>query len=230
MAADGDETASSSLEVTRHRRGPLLELFLAPMMSSLTLKEVVQCVLAKNRHRVESSLDDLQGHRAQLQGELDDLTEAHKNEPVKSSRRRIKKGMDLRQKDLQSVSVAISQHESSLRRARGQPEEKTTSDDNFSDHGARDAEEAEMAFTPVAKDALPVSVMIHSPDPPPVEEQTHPMEVDDGNDGQPPASPISLREDELLTDGDAVGVEGGMANLKLSSPRGQDGGDKDASA
>ena len=53
MAADGDETASSSLEVARHRRGPLLELFLAPMLNSLTFEEVVQCVLAKNWHRVE---------------------------------------------------------------------------------------------------------------------------------------------------------------------------------
>ena len=85
MAADGDETTSLSLEVTRHGRGPLLELLLAPMMSSLTFTEVVECVLAKNQHQVESSLDDLQGHCAQLQGELDDLIQAHKRESVKSS-------------------------------------------------------------------------------------------------------------------------------------------------
>ena len=85
MAADEDETASLSLEVTQHSRGPLLELLLAPMMSSLTFEEVVQCVLAENRHRVESSLDDPQGHHAQLQGELDDLIEARKRESVKSS-------------------------------------------------------------------------------------------------------------------------------------------------
>ena len=48
------------------------------------------------------------------------------------------------------------------------------------------------------------------------------MEVDDG---QPPASPVSPREDELLTGSGAVGVEGKMAHLKVSSPRGQDGGD-----
>ena len=41
MAADRDETASLSLEVTWHGRGPLLELLLAPMMSSLTFTEVV---------------------------------------------------------------------------------------------------------------------------------------------------------------------------------------------
>ena len=135
--------------------------------------------------------------------------------------------MDLRWKDLESLSVAISQHESNL--GRDQPEETTTSDDGSSDHGARDAEEAKMAITPVADDAPPVSTTTHPPDPPPVEEQTHSMEVDDGNDGQPPASPISPRKAELLTGGDAVGVKGEMAILKVSSPRGQDGGDEDAS-
>ena len=114
MAADGDETASLSLEATRHGRGPLLELLLAPMMSSLTFAQVVECVLAENWHRVESSLDNLQGHCAQLQGELDDFTEAHNRESHKSSQRRIKKEIDLRQKDLESLSVAISQHKSSL--------------------------------------------------------------------------------------------------------------------
>ena len=64
MAAEGDGTASQSLEVTWHGRGPLLDLLLAPMMSSLTFTEVVECVLAKNRHRVESSLDNLQGYCA----------------------------------------------------------------------------------------------------------------------------------------------------------------------
>ena len=218
MAADGDETASVSLEVTRHGRGPLLDLLLVPMTSSLTFTEVVQRVLAENQQRVESSLDNLQGHCAQLQGELDDLIEACKRESVKSSQKRIKKEIDLRQKDLKSLRVAISQHESSLRQ--DQPEETTTSDDGSSDNGARDAEEAEMAITPVANDAPPVSAMTPPPDPPPVEEQMHPMEVDDGNDGQPPASLVSSRENELLTGGGALGVEGEMANLKVSSPRG----------
>ena len=76
MAANGDEAASLSLEAAQHGRGPLLELLLAPMTSSLTLVEVVQCVLAKNQHRVETSLGDLQEHRTQLWRELDNLIEA----------------------------------------------------------------------------------------------------------------------------------------------------------
>ena len=163
MAADGDETASWSLEVTQHGRGPLLDLLLAPMMSRLAFAEVVECVLAENRHRVESSLDDLQGHRAQLQGELDNFIEAHKRKSVKSSQRKIKKEIDLRWKDLESFRVAISQHESSL--GWDQLEETTTSDDGSSNNGAEDTEEAEMAITPVADDAPPVSAMTHPPIP-----------------------------------------------------------------
>ena len=85
MATDRDETASLSLEAAQHGRGPLLELLLAPMTSSLMLAEVVQCVLAEYRHRVKSLLDDLQEHHTQLQGELDDLIEAQKRETIKSS-------------------------------------------------------------------------------------------------------------------------------------------------
>ena len=175
MAADRDEAAFQSLETARHGRGPLLDLLLAPMTSSLTFAEVVECVLAKNRHRVESLLDNLQGYRAQLQGELDDLIEACRRESVKSSQRRIKKEIDLRWKDLQNLRVAISQHESSL--GQGQPEETTTSDDGSSDNGAGDAEEAEMAITPVANDAPTGSATTQSSDPPPAKEQTHAMEA-----------------------------------------------------
>ena len=47
----------------------------------------------------------------------------------------------------------------------------------------------------------------------------------DADDCQPPASPVSWGEDDLLTGSDVVGVEGEMANLKVSSPRGHDGSD-----
>ena len=123
----------------------------------------------------------------------------------------------MRWKDLESLRVAISQHESSL--GWGQPEETTTSDDDSSDHGAGDAAEAEMAITPVADDTPSGSATTQSSDPPPAEEQTHAMEVDD-EDGSPlPASPVSPGEDDLLTGGGAVGVEGEMANLGSHLPR-----------
>ena len=77
--------------------------------------------------------------------------------------------MDLIQKDLEGLSLAISQHESHLGLYKA--EETTTSEDSLSDHGAGDAEEAEMAITPVADDAPPVSATTQPSDPPPVEEE-----------------------------------------------------------
>ena len=86
-----------------------------------------------------------------------------------------------------------------------------------------------MAATPVADDAPPVSTTPEPLTSPPGEDQTCSMEVDDGDDRQPPASPVSHWEDELLTGRDVVGVEGEMANLTVSSPGGGDGGDEGAS-
>ena len=64
MAAAEDGTASLSLDVAWHGRGPLLEFLLAPMTSSLMFEEVVQWVLAENRYKTESSLDNVQKLRA----------------------------------------------------------------------------------------------------------------------------------------------------------------------
>ena len=86
-----------------------------------------------------------------------------------------------------------------------------------------------MAIAPVADDAPSGSAMTQSSDPPPAEGQAHAMEVDDKDGSQPPASPVSPGEDDLLTGSGAVGVEGEMANLKVSSPKDHDGGGEDAS-
>ena len=85
-----------------------------------------------------------------------------------------------------------------------------------------------MAITPVANDAPAVSAVHESLTSPPWEEQTHSMEVEGGDDSQPPASPVSCGEDDLLTGGDAVGVEGEMANLTISSTGGSDDGEEGA--
>ena len=222
MAAAEDGTVSLSLDVTRHGRGPLLEFLLAPKKGSLTFEEVVQWVLAESRYKTESL-------RAQLQRELKDLSQAHKVKPDKSSQKKIKRDMEWKRKDIKGLEVTISHYESSLGRARVQPEETPASEDDPSNSGAKGAKEVEMATTLVANDTPPVSAMPEPLTPPPGEEQTHSMEVDDGDDRQPRASPISYREDELLTGSNAVSVEGEMANLKISSPGGYDGSDGGAS-
>ena len=97
--------------------------------------------------------------------------------------------MEQKWKDIKGLEVTISHYESSLRRARVQPEETPASEDDLSGSGAKGAKEAEMATTLVADDAPPVSVTPEPLTPPPGEEQTHSMEVDDKDDCQPPASP-----------------------------------------
>ena len=229
MAAAGDGMASYSLDATRHGRGPLLEFLLAPQASSLMFEEVVQWVLAENPYKTESSLDHVQELRAWLQRELKDLSQAHKVELAKSSQKKIKRDMEQRQKDLKGLEATISQYESSLGRAQVQPEGTPASEDDPSDSGAEGAQEVEMATTLVTDDAPAVSTMPEPLTYPPGEEQIHSMEVNDGDDRQPPASPVSHREDEFLTGDNAVGVEGEMANLTVSSSRGYDGSDEGAS-
>ena len=197
----------------------------SPQASGLTFEEVIHWVLAENWYKIESSLDNVQELRAWLQRELKDLTEAHKMEPTKSSQKKMKRDMEWRRKDLKGLEATISQYESSLRRAWVQSGETPASEDDPSDSRAEGA----MATTLVADDAPPVSAVPEPLTSPPGEDQTHSMEVDDGDDRQPPASPISHREDELLTGDNVVGVEGEMANLTVSSPGGHDDGDEGAS-
>ena len=85
-----------------------------------------------------------------------------------------------------------------------------------------------MATAPETDDTPSVSAMTQSSDPPPAEGQAHAMEVDDEDGDPPPASPISPADDDLLTGGGAVGVEGDMANLMVSSPKNPDGSGVDA--
>ena len=49
MSTRGDGMASEMLEALWHSQGPLLGLFLTPMMSNLTFKEGVDRVLYENR-------------------------------------------------------------------------------------------------------------------------------------------------------------------------------------
>ena len=127
----------------------------------------------------------------------------------------------MRWKDLKSLRAAISHHESNLRQ--GQPKYITTSDDDLSGHGAGEAAEAEMATAPEANDTPSGSAMTQSSDPPPAKGQARAMEVDDEDGGPPPASPVSPADDNLLTGGGAVGLEGDMANLTVLSPKDHNG-------
>ena len=129
----------------------------------------------------------------------------------------------MRHKDLESLRVCISHHESHLRQDLS--EANTPDDDDLFGQGA----EAEMATAPGADDAPSESAMTQASDPPPTEGQTHAMEVDEEGVVSPPASPVSHADDELLTGGDAIGVEADLAHLMVSSPRGPNGEGEEAS-
>ena len=85
MSGRGDGMASQTLEAMRHSQGPLLDLFLTPMTSDLTFKEVVDRILYKNWRDAHSLLDNLWACCAHICGELDDLTKGHEEESDKSS-------------------------------------------------------------------------------------------------------------------------------------------------
>ena len=220
MSIGGDEMASKTLEASGHSLGPLLESFLAPATSNLTFQEVVDRVLHENWHDAQHRLDDLRAHRAHIHQELDDLIQAHR-ESEKSSRKRIKKEIDMRCKDLESIKGHISQYESHLKQ--DTPGDNTRDSDDLLDQVA----EAEMATAPGADDTPSESAMAPASDSPPTE--GHAMEVDEEGVVSPPASPVSHEDDDLLTGGDAIGVEAGLAHLTVSSPRGPDGKGEEAS-
>ena len=113
MAVGGDQSASETLDVSRHCLGCLLESFLIPTTHDLMFREVVAHCLYENRHDAQCHLDDLVRHRNRVHKEPDDLVEAHKGASG-SSRKRIKKEIDLQCKDLESLKGCISHEESYL--------------------------------------------------------------------------------------------------------------------
>ena len=78
-----------------------------------------------------------------------------------------------------------------------------------------------MVTAPGADDTPSVSAMTPASNSPPTE--GYAMEVDKEGVVSPPVSPVSHEDDDLLTGGDAIGVEAGLAHLTVSSPRGPDG-------
>ena len=129
----------------------------------------------------------------------------------------------MRCKDLESLRECISYHESHL--GQDPSEHNTSGDDGLFSHGA----EAEMATTPGANDTPSESAMTQASDPPPIEGQTHAMEVDDEGICSPPVSPISPADDDLLSGGGVIGVEMDLAHLTVSSLRGPNGEGEEAS-
>ena len=220
MAGRGDQVASETLDASQHCLGCLLESFLIPTTHDLMFREVVGRCLYENRRDAQHRLNDLVRCHNCVHEELNDLVEAHR-EASESSRRRIKKEIDLQRKDLESLKGRISHEESYLQE--DMPEQDVPERDNPLDQGA----EAVMPSDSGADDAPSESTTAPVSGSSPSEDAA--MEVDKGAVGLPPTSPVSREDDNLLDENEAVGVETGLAHLTVSSPSGQDGEGEGAS-
>ena len=220
MAGRGDQVASETLDASQHCLGHLLESFLVPTTHDLTFREVIGHCLYENWRDAQHRLNGLIRCCNHVCKELDDLVEAHK-EASGSSRRRIKKEIDLWHKDLESLKGRISHEESYLQE--DMPEQDVPERDDPLDQGA----EAVMPPNPGADDAPSESTMAPVSGSSPSEDAA--MEVDEGAVGLPPTSPVSREDDNLLNENEAVGVETDLAHLTVSSPSGQDGEGEGAS-
>ena len=212
-SARGDEAASQTLDASRHRLGHLLESFLVPATHGLSFREVVARCLYENQCNTQLRLDGLISHRNRVWEELEGLVQAHR-ESTGADRRRVKKDMDLRHRNLESLKAHISFVESHLRE--GSPERDVHDDPP---HGEADTK---MSPESRADDAPSDNAITLVPGPHSNEDPAMEVEIDKGAVGPPPSSPVSRDNDDLLSGNVAAGVEAGLAHLTVSSPSGQE--------
>ena len=214
-ATYGAEIAASP-RVQDYDIGPLLEYFLMPKLTGLTLEEVALRVAQENRRDMEVSLKDLHDKRETLQSAIGLLTSALDCKQPRERRKSIKKQLDTRRKELRSNQERISWFEELLGleqpQAQGSPDvivEETTETTVMAD------EETESQATPLEGPTDGAAA--------PVRETEQDMETEgDGRD-----SPVTPNEDDLLTGASAADVETGIASLHVDSPA-KPRGDDDA--
>ena len=94
--------------------GPLLEYFLMPKLTDITLEEVATRVAHKNRQDMEISLRDLHEERDSLQNEIELLVSARYNEQWREMKKTLKRRLDTRRRELHSNQDRISRLEELL--------------------------------------------------------------------------------------------------------------------
>ena len=105
---------TASPQVEDYDFGPLLEYFLMPKLSNVTLQEVAARVAQENRRDMETSLRDLHDERDSLQNGIELLTSARDNEQQRERKKTIKKQLDSRRRELHSNQQRISRLEELL--------------------------------------------------------------------------------------------------------------------
>ena len=113
LAATYSVEIANSPQVEDYDFGPLLEYFLMPRLSTITLQEVAARVAQENRRDLEASLSDLHEERDSLQNGIELLTTALENEQQRERRKAIKKQLDSWRRELHSNLRRISRLEGS---------------------------------------------------------------------------------------------------------------------
>ena len=189
-------------------------------------------MLTENHRASEQSLHHLKGHRIHDRGVLDGLIKVHGelDKADKATQKSLKKEIDQRRKSLETLKERISYCEAQL--GREPSEGNTTGGESQVGQGTQ----AEMALAPAPADDTssesPMTPATPASDPPPAEDQTQDMEVDDYATRPSLPSPVSHEDDDLLSglpQSEATEVESGLAHLSVSSPRGPNGEGEEAS-
>ena len=218
-ATYGAEIATSP-QVEDYDFGPLLEYFLMPKLTTVTLQEVAARVAQENRRDLETSLRDLHDERDSLQNGIELLTAALDNEQQRERKKTIKKQLDSRRRELRSNQRRISRLEELL--GLEQPQQPPTA------QGPLDVIIEETTETTVMTDEESESEA--TPLGGPTDEATAPVretEQDMETEGEGGNSPVTPNEDDFLTGAGTADVETGMASLHVDSPA-KPRGDDDA--
>ena len=219
-ATYGTEIAASP-RVQDYDIGPLLEYFLMPKLSDITLEEVTLRVAQENRRDMEVSLRDLHDEREMLQNGIELLTSALDREQPRERRKSIKKQLDTRRKELRSNQERISWFQELL--GLEQPQEPSTAQGSLHVIVEETTEMTVMADEETESQATPLGGPTGDAAAP-VRETEQDMETEgDGGD-----SPVTPNEDDLLTGAGAADVETGIASLHIDSPAKPRGDDDSA--
>ena len=211
----GVEIAASP-RVEDYDIGPLLEYFLMPKLSDITLGEVASRVAQENRRDMEISLRDLHEERDSLQNEIELLARARDNEQRREAKKTLKKRLDTSRRNLHSNQERISWLEEllGLEQSREPPTDQGRFDviiEETTEMTVMTADEAESGATPLGGPTRDANA--------PKKETEQDMETEG------PGSPVTPNEDDLLTGAGTADVETGIASLHIDSPdrQGDDG-------
>ena len=209
-ATYGAEIAASP-RVQDYDIGPLLEYFLVPKLSDITLEEVALRVAQENRRDMEVSLRDLHDERDTLQNGIELLTSALDREQPRERRKSIKKQLDTRRKELRSNQERISWLEELL--GLEQPQEPSTAQGSLDVIVEETTETIVMVDEETESEATPLGGLTGDAAAP-VRETEQDMETEgDGGD-----SLVTPNEDDLLMGASTADVETGIASLHIDSP------------